>query len=152
MINGEVYGDWTLAELWAGEDKAMLLSAQDGEVGGELVEDLWLNRIYDAVTEPLTASSAPATIEREIEETWPETAREREWLVTVFDNPLNTYEEVMTILMIATGCDVDEAYMETWEIDHLGKSVVHCDDESECRRAAEIISTIGIRVEVSKED
>ena len=43
----------------------------------------------------------------------------------------------------------DEAYMETWEIDHLGKSVVHRASEAECQRAAEIIATIGIRVEAT---
>lgn len=74
-----------------------------------------------------------------------------QWIVTVFDNDKNTYEEVIHILMVATGCDVDEAYMETWEIDHLGKSVVHHAGEKECREVADVIASIGIRVEVSEE-
>lgn len=69
------------------------------------------------------------------------------WIVTVYNNEVNTYEEVMTILMIATSCDADEAYMETWEIDHLGRSVVHRGDELDCQKIAVVISTIGIRVE-----
>lgn len=72
------------------------------------------------------------------------------WIVTVFDNDHNTYEQVMAILMIATGCTAEEAYMEAWEIDHLGKSVVHYACEQECREAAEVISKIGIRVTVSE--
>jgi hypothetical protein len=72
------------------------------------------------------------------------------WMVTVFDNDFNTYDQVIFILMVATGCDEDEAYIETWEIDHLGQSVVHIADEPECRRVAGIIATIGIRVEVSE--
>lgn len=53
----------------------------------------------------------------------------------------------MTILMIATGCDDEEAYIETWEVDHYGKCVVHRDDEPSCQLVADIISKIGIHVE-----
>jgi hypothetical protein len=73
------------------------------------------------------------------------------WIVTVFDNDRNTYEQVMTSLMFATGCSAEEAYLEAWEIDHLGKSVVHYAGEKECRDAAEIIGRIGIKVTVSEE-
>lgn len=81
----------------------------------------------------------------------PDTGSWEGWIVTVYDNDHNTVDEVMTILMIATSCTPDEAYMETWEIDHLGRSVVHHGSESECQRVAEVIATIGIRVEVSSE-
>ncbi len=70
------------------------------------------------------------------------------WIVTVFDNDYNTYEEVMMILMAATGCGAQEAYIEAWEIDHLGKSTVHHSTETECRVAAAVIAEIGIQVEV----
>jgi len=71
------------------------------------------------------------------------------WMVTVYNNEVNTYDEVMTVLVLATACDAEEAYIETWEIDHYGSCVVHRADESECRGAAEVIATIGIAVEVS---
>lgn len=73
------------------------------------------------------------------------------WIVTVYDNAVNTYEEVMTVLMISTGCDAEEAYIEAWEIDHFGQCVVHRSDEAECRQAADVIATIGIRVEATPE-
>jgi hypothetical protein len=73
------------------------------------------------------------------------------YIVTVYNNEHNTYEEVMMILMIATACSTDEAYMETWEVDHLGKSVVHRACEAECRSVADVISTIGIEVQVTEE-
>ena len=73
------------------------------------------------------------------------------WLVTVYNNEHNTWDEVMTILMIATECDAEEAFMETWEVDNLGHSVVHFGAQDECSRAAEIIAQIGIRVEVTQE-
>jgi hypothetical protein len=72
------------------------------------------------------------------------------WIVTVFNNDHNTYDEVILILMNATGCPPDEAIIETWEIDHLGKSVVHVGEETECLGVAEVIASIGLRVEVSE--
>jgi hypothetical protein len=95
--------------------------------------------------------SAPGVVERPDLTEDPLGLNDAGWIVTVYDNNHNTYEEVMTILMVATGCTADEAYMETWEIDHLGRSVVHSAAESECRRVGEVIATIGIRVEVSQE-
>lgn len=73
------------------------------------------------------------------------------WAVTVFNNDVNTYQEVIAILVLATQCTVEEAYIEAWEIDHFGQSMVHRAGEAECRHAAAVISTIGIRVEVTPE-
>ena|ERR1051326_1957466 len=73
------------------------------------------------------------------------------WIVIVYDNDKNTWDEVVNILQQATGCTVEEAYIETWEVDNLGKSVVHHGGHEECERAAGIIRTIGIRVEVVEE-
>jgi ATP-dependent Clp protease adapter protein ClpS len=69
-------------------------------------------------------------------------------IVIVYNNDHNTYDEVMDILQRATGCTRDEAWVETWEIDHLGQSVVHHGSAEECERAASVIRTIGIHVEV----
>jgi ATP-dependent Clp protease adaptor protein ClpS len=94
--------------------------------------------------------SNPGILERPLEEiTGPGTGGG--FIVTVYNNEYNTYDEVMMILMIATECDAEEAYMETWEIDHLGKSVVHRANEEDCRKVADVISTIGIQVEVSED-
>lgn len=72
-------------------------------------------------------------------------------MVVVYNNDYNTYEEVMMILMIATQCSVEEATIETWEVDHLGKSNVHFADKEECESVAHIIRQIGIEVEVKSE-
>lgn len=74
-----------------------------------------------------------------------------EFVVVVFDNDHNTFEEVTSILMQATRCSLQEAEIETWEVHHLGKSVVHHGSEGECERAASVIRTIGIKVEVRLE-
>lgn len=71
-----------------------------------------------------------------------------DYIVIVFDNPYNTVAEVIDILQKATGCGLEEAQMETWEVHFTGRSVVHHGDHAECERAASIIATIGIRVAV----
>jgi ATP-dependent Clp protease adaptor protein ClpS len=73
------------------------------------------------------------------------------FIVIVYDNDVNTWDEVTMILQKATGCTLEEAEIETWEVHNLGKSVVHHGGNEECERAAGIIRTIGIRVEVVEE-
>lgn len=73
------------------------------------------------------------------------------WIVTVYDNEYNTVQEVMATLISATGCTVEEARIETWEIHHLGKSVVHCASEDECLEVQRKIAKIGIRVEATED-
>lgn len=73
-----------------------------------------------------------------------------DYIVIVFDNETNTWLEVIEILQKATGCSAEEAWMETWEVHHTGRSVVHHGDRAECERAAGIIATIGIRVAVER--
>lgn len=74
------------------------------------------------------------------------------WGVTIFNNDVNTYEEVIGILMSATGCTSEEAYIEAWEVDHYGTCLVHIAAEEECKSAAKMIATIGMRVEVGPLD
>lgn len=75
---------------------------------------------------------------------------EGEWIVIVFNNDHNTFEEVTSILQQATGCTQSEAEMETWEVHHLGRSIVHHAERPECERVATVIRTIGIKVEVGE--
>ena len=73
------------------------------------------------------------------------------WVVLVHNNDTNTVEEVIKILMRATNCSKEEAYTETWEIHNLGKSVVHSASEEECKKVADVISSIGIKTDVYQE-
>jgi len=92
-------------------------------------------------------NAAPGVLEREDTSLSPS----RNFVVVVYDNDYNSVEEVMMILMLATSCDEEEAAIETWEVHHLGKSVVHHDTEVECQRVADIIARIQIQVEVREE-
>ncbi len=73
------------------------------------------------------------------------------YIVVVYDNDHNTVEQVIHILMTATSCTLAEAEVETWEVHHLGKSVVHHGGKEECEKVGGVIRTIGIRVEVIEE-
>lgn len=92
----------------------------------------------------------PGTVERpgRVEET---SSGGDRWKVTVFDNEINTYEEVIEVLIMATGCCREEAYCEAWEIDHFGKSDVHFGGHDECQCVASLVATIGIEVAVQCE-
>lgn len=87
----------------------------------------------------------------DFDERLPQHLEEKGWIVIVYDNDFNTWDEVTMILQKATGCNLEEAEIETWEVDNLGKSVVHHSSQEECERAAGIIRIIGIRVEVVEE-
>ncbi|MDE2127251.1 MAG: ATP-dependent Clp protease adaptor ClpS [Armatimonadetes bacterium] len=75
---------------------------------------------------------------------------QRDWdhVVVVFNNDYNTFDAVIAILQKATGCCLEEAAMETWEIHHLGKAAVHYADLPECERVARILRSIGLVVEI----
>jgi hypothetical protein len=73
------------------------------------------------------------------------------WMVVIYNNELNTFEEVIGVLMRATGCGYDEAAIEAWEAHTYGKAPVHFSTKTECRRTAETISSIGVQTEVLPE-
>jgi len=73
------------------------------------------------------------------------------WMVVIFNNETNSMDEVVEVLMEATGCDVEEAAIEMWEAHHFGKAPVHFAAKSECEAAAAIIASVGVKTEVSPE-
>lgn len=73
------------------------------------------------------------------------------WMTVIFNNDTNSLDEVIFVLMRATGCDAQEASIETWEAHTYGKAPVHFASREECTAAAEIISSIGVKTEVAPE-
>lgn len=73
------------------------------------------------------------------------------WMTLIFNNETNSPEEVVEALMRATGCEEEEAAMETWEAHTFGKAPVHFASRNECLEAAGIIAAIGVRTEVAPE-
>ena len=75
----------------------------------------------------------------------------KRWMVVIFNNPFNTIDEVIDILITATGCSSHEAQLETWEAHHFGKAPCHFASKEECEAVAIIISGIGVKTEVQLE-
>jgi ATP-dependent Clp protease adapter protein ClpS len=106
---------------------------------------------FEFVNAPTVAPERTAVIVPEREDLDTRRSEQEGYIVIVYDNDKNTWDEVVMILQKATGCTLEEAEIETWEVDNLGKSVVHHSGKEECDRVAGIIRTIGIRVEVVEE-
>lgn len=73
------------------------------------------------------------------------------WMVVIHNNDSNSMDEVIDIVMSATGCDVQEAAIEVWEAHTYGKAPVHFASRTECEDAASVISSIGVKTEVTPE-
>lgn len=73
------------------------------------------------------------------------------WMVVIFNNDTNSFDEVVRVLVMATGCTANEAEMEAWEAHHLGKAPVHFESEEKCQRVADIIASVGVKTEVVPE-
>jgi ATP-dependent Clp protease adapter protein ClpS len=73
------------------------------------------------------------------------------WMVTIFNNQYNTWDEVIDALMRATMCSKDEAVIETWEAHTYGKAPVHFSNQRDCVEVAQVISQIGVKTEVRPE-
>lgn len=72
-------------------------------------------------------------------------------MVVMYNNDHTMMDEVIEILMRATGCDMQEAYIEMWEAHTFGKCSVHFANRAECEVAAQVIQSIGIKTEVTLE-
>lgn len=73
------------------------------------------------------------------------------WMVVIYNNSYNTMDEVVEVLMKATGCSLDKAYMNAWEAHTFGQAPAHFADRDECEIVAAMISLIGVRTEVRPE-
>ncbi len=73
------------------------------------------------------------------------------WMVVIYNNESNSMDEVIEILIVATGCNAEEAAIEMWEAHTFGKAPVHFGAKSVCDEAASIIASIGVKTEVARE-
>lgn len=87
-------------------------------------------------------------------ETW-----ERTWLpgnldgsnmVILYNCDCHTFDEVISQLMIATGCGPVKAEQIAEEAHQLGRAVAYSGEEEECERVAEILRSIGLQVETDR--
>lgn len=74
------------------------------------------------------------------------------YCVVIFNNDHNSFDEVIAALMYATECDVQEASLEAWEAHTFGSAKVHFAPRYDCKHVARIISSIGVKTEVKREE
>jgi ATP-dependent Clp protease adaptor protein ClpS len=90
-------------------------------------------------------------LDPKIEEAGPGNGNGARWMVVIFNNETNTFDEVIGAIVRATGCDAEEAAIEAWEAHHYGKAPVHFASRPECEDIASVISTVGVKTEVTPE-
>jgi len=73
------------------------------------------------------------------------------WMVVIYNNDHNSFDQVIDALMRATGCDDQEAGIEAWEAHTYGKAPVHFASKEVCEAAAEVIESVGIKTDVCPE-
>jgi len=73
------------------------------------------------------------------------------WMVVIYNNDTTAIDDVIAILMRATGCSLQEASIETWEAHHFGKAPVHFSSRNECEIVAAMIASIGVQTQVRRE-
>lgn len=75
-----------------------------------------------------------------------------EYVVVIYNNDHNSFDEVIAVLMHATECDLHEASLEAWEAHTFGEAKVHFAAQQECKHIARIIATVGVHTEVRRDD
>lgn len=73
------------------------------------------------------------------------------WMVVMFNNSHNSFDEVIEVLMRSTGCGLQEASIEAWEAHTFGRTPVHFSSQTECEIIATMISSIGVQTQVRRE-
>ena len=76
---------------------------------------------------------------------------EGRYRVIIFNDDHTPYDVVVRILMAATGCDLEEAAIETWEAHTFGRCDVHFDAEHVCHEVATVIGGVGVLTAVQPE-
>jgi hypothetical protein len=94
---------------------------------------------------PLTEPLISPGILRDIQEAG-------EYVVVIHNNDHNSFDQVIAVLIHATECDIQEASLEAWEAHTFGAAKVHHAPQLECKHVARIISSIGVKTEVRRED
>lgn len=76
------------------------------------------------------------------------TGRYRTVVLRTGDASLRT---IATALVFATGCGLEEAYVESWEVRHLGRCDAFFGSDVECCAVAAILAMFGFATEVRPE-
>ncbi|MER3414364.1 MAG: hypothetical protein C4340_07210 [Armatimonadota bacterium] len=73
------------------------------------------------------------------------------YMTVVLGEPDVTLDKLSRMICFATGCSAEEAYIEAWEAEHLGRAEVYFSNQENCCAVASILSSIGVQTEVRPE-
>lgn len=66
----------------------------------------------------------------------------------LFNDEVHTFEEVITQIIKATGCDQAKAESLTWEVHHTGKAIVYSGELVKCLQVTSILEEIELMTHV----
>jgi ATP-dependent Clp protease adaptor protein ClpS len=72
------------------------------------------------------------------------------WIVILYNCDCHTFDDVIEILCIATGCTVEDAASLALKVHEEGRAIVFDGTHEECERVAEIIASIKLQVETDR--
>jgi ATP-dependent Clp protease adapter protein ClpS len=72
------------------------------------------------------------------------------WVVILYNCDCHTFDDVIEVLCIATGCTVDEAAALALRVHEEGRAIVFDGTQAECERVAEIIGSVKLQVETDR--
>ncbi len=68
--------------------------------------------------------------------------------VILFNDEVHTFDEVITQIIKATGCDVAKAEALTWEVHHRGKAVVYTGEITKCVQVSHVLEEIELSTQI----
>lgn len=70
------------------------------------------------------------------------------WVTVLWNCECHTFEQVATQLTRAIGCSYDQGMAIARRVHTEGKAVVRVGSKAECKRVADVLAAIGLRVTV----
>ncbi len=68
--------------------------------------------------------------------------------VILFNDEVHTFDEVITQIMKATGCNVSKAEALTWEVHHRGRAVVYTGEITKCVQVSHVLEEIQLSTQI----
>ena len=68
--------------------------------------------------------------------------------VILFNDEEHTFDEVITQIMKATGCDLTKAEALTWEVHNSGKSMVYVGQITKCVQVSGVLEEIELMTQI----
>lgn len=72
------------------------------------------------------------------------------WIVILYNCDCHTFDDVIYILMKATGCTAEKGLQIAIEVDTKGRAICFSGSKEECDRVADIIGSIRLQVETDR--